>query len=97
MKKIIPIFALLLSSCYYYPYNPPPQPIYQVGHNIYTQPQRNCTCGYVLNKGVDQWGNYFLEVQNQCSGNIKTFTFDKKDWESYKISDGICLPRNSSW
>jgi hypothetical protein len=96
MKKLIPFLTLFLSSCYYYT-QPVPRPVYTYGTYYQSPPQRNCQCGYVLDKGVDDWGYYFLDVQNQCSGNVKRFTFSKSDWTQYKISDGICLERNSSW
>lgn len=95
MKKFLSVFLIVLSSCYYYGPQPAPVPTY--GVYVQNPAQRNCQCGYVLDKGVDQWGYYFLDVQNQCSGNVKRFTFDKSEWVLYNISDGICLQRNSSW
>lgn len=96
IKKLFPFLSLFLSSCYYT--TPlPPAPVYYTGTYYYQPPQRDCTCGYVLNKGTDDWGRYWMDVQNQCSGNIKRFTFDKRDWDTFRISDGICMIRNSSW
>jgi hypothetical protein len=95
IKKIIPVFALILTSCIYT--TVPPAPVYYTGTYYYTPPQRDCTCGYVIDKGVDQWGYYFLDVQNQCSGNIKRFSFDKNEWMNFRISDAICMSQNSSW
>ena len=94
MRKII-LLTLFLSSCIYTTI--PPQPVYYTGTYYYTPPQRDCTCGYVIDKGVDQWGYYFLDVQNQCSGNIKRFSFDKNRWINFGISDAICMSQNSSW
>ena len=94
MKKLI-VLTLFLSSCIYTTIQPPP--VYYTGTYYYTPPQRDCTCGYVIDKGVDQWGYYFLDVQNQCSGNIKRFSFDKNEWVNFRISDAICMSQNSSW
>lgn len=94
MKKFIPLLTLLTSCIYTAPM---PQPVYYTGYYYYTPPQRDCTCGYVIDKGVDQWNNYFLDVQNQCSGNVKRFTFNKSDWNDFEISNGICMTQNSSW
>lgn len=95
MKKLIIILLIPFISCIYVPQ--PQPPIHTYGIYFQNPPQRNCSCGYVIDKGVDQWDNYFLDVQNQCSGYVKRFTFQKSDWINYSISDGICLPRNSSW
>jgi len=95
MRKII-LLTLFFSSCIY-PAPPQPTPVYYTGYYYYSPPQRDCTCGYVIDKGVDQWGYYFLDVQNQCSGNVKKFTFSKSDWVDYQKSDGICMSQNSSW
>ena len=97
IKKIIPVFALILTSCIYTAPIPTPQSVYYTGTYYHTPPQRDCTCGYVIDKGVDQWGYYFLDVQNQCSGNIKRFSFDKNQWVNFGISDAICMKQNSSW
>lgn len=98
IKKIIPILTVLfLSSCIYTAPVVPPAPVYYTGTYYYQPPQRDCTCGYVLDKGSDEWGRYWMDVQNQCSGNIKRFTFDKRDWDTFRISDGICMTKNSSW
>jgi hypothetical protein len=98
MKNLLFIFSLIfLTSCFYAQPVMPPSPIYYTGTFYYQPPQRDCTCGYVLDKGLDQWGRYWLNVQNQCSGNIKRFTFDKRDWATFRPSDGICLSNNSTW
>jgi len=99
MKTLISSLLLFLTSCVYVvePVPTPATPQYTYGMYYYTPPQRDCTCGYVREKGVDQWGNYYIEVQNQCSGNMKRFTFEKDEWVKYQVADGICLTRNSSW
>jgi hypothetical protein len=96
IRKIITSLTLVLSSCIYTNV-PPPTPVYYTGTYYYQPPQRDCTCGYVLDKGSDEWGRYWMDVQNQCSGNIKRFTFEKRDWDTFRISDGICMTKNSSW
>ncbi len=93
MKKFL--LLLSISSCIYT--TVPPNPVYYTGTYYYVPPQRDCTCGYVIEKGLDQWDNYYMDVQNQCSGNIKRFTFEKKVWDGFKVSDGICMSQNSSW
>jgi hypothetical protein len=99
MKWIQISFLFIFVSCQIS--TPVVVPVYVTSTGPYNQtyiiPQRNCSCGYVLDKGVDAWGNYFLDVQNQCSGYPKRFTFTKDEWDKYVISDGICLLRNSSW
>jgi hypothetical protein len=75
----------------------PNQSVYTYGVYYQQPPQRDCTCGYVLEKGVDDYGKYFMQVQNQCSGNLKRFVFEKDDWVQYQISDVVCLKGNSSW
>jgi hypothetical protein len=96
MKKIITLFLFTLTSCYYQG-SIQPTPVYYTGYYYQTPPQRDCTCGYVIDKGVDQWQNYYLDVQNQCSGNVKRFTFSKDDWTGFQRSDAICMTQNSSW
>ena len=101
MKKLLTILTLaFLSSCVYTPATiSPAYTVYYSGSYYYQAPppQRNCTCGYIIDKGVDQWGYYFLDVQNQCSGNIKRFSFDKNQWVNFRISESICMTQNSSW
>ena len=96
MKTIIPLLLLFATSCIYTA--PIPTPVYNTGYYYYQNPpQRDCQCGYVNDKGVDQYGTYFMNVQNQCSGNIKRFVFKKEEWLTFKISDPICMTQNSSW
>jgi len=99
MKQMTALLLIFLSSCIYVsqPVPPPNQSVYTYGVYYQQPPQRDCTCGYVLEKGVDDYGKYFMQVQNQCSGNLKRFVFEKDDWVQYQISDVVCLKGNSSW
>lgn len=99
MKKILITLFTSVSSCIYVstPVPPQNQQVYTYGVYYQQPPQRDCTCGYVLEKGVDDYGRYFMQVQNQCTGNVKRFVFEKDDWVQFKISDCVCLKQNSSW
>jgi len=98
MNKFYTLLILSLSSCIYVVEQPRPnQSVATSGTYTQYPLQRDCSCGYVLEKGVDDQGIYFMNVQNQCTGNIKRFIFDKSDWAQYQISDNICLKQNSAW
>jgi len=103
MKYSLILTLLLLTSCVTTQTIPTVQPTITSSENgigVYQQTNpilRDCSCGYIINKGDDAWGRHWVSVQNQCSGNVRMFAFDRKTWETFKISSIICMKQNSSW
>jgi hypothetical protein len=55
-----------------------------------------CNCGTILNDGIS--GNcYWLEIENDCSGNRKTFCFDQSVWMNAYVGDNFCVTNQTQW
>jgi len=56
-----------------------------------------CTsnCGTITSDGAD--GCYWLEVQNECTGNKKTFCFDQSVWMTHFVGESFCVTNESAW
>lgn len=58
----------------------------------------NCSCGYITSDGIDSQTNcYWLEIENDCSGNRKKFCFDYNIWFNNYVGDHFCVTNVSSW
>tara|TARA_R110000868_G_scaffold184980_4_gene426739 strand:+ start:3729 stop:3971 length:243 start_codon:yes stop_codon:yes gene_type:complete len=61
---------------------------------------KECTssCGTITSDGFDASTNcYWLEIQNTCSGNKKTFCFDENVWLNNYVGDSFCVTNEPSW
>lgn len=58
--------------------------------------QKPCNCGTIANDGIDN-GCYWLEIRNDCSGNLKKFCFDQDVWQSNYVGDPFCVTNEPSW
>lgn len=56
----------------------------------------NTSCGVIINDGIDN-GCYWLEIQNECSGNNKVFCFDENTWQNNYVGDSFCVTNEPSW
>lgn len=58
-------------------------------------------CGAIVNDGVDTDANgnycYYLEIQNDCSNNIKKFCFDYNTWLNAYVGTHFCVTNQTSW
>lgn len=60
------------------------------------QPPANCTCGIVMNEGIEN-DCYFVDVKNDCSGNVKRFCLNSNDWMNFHVNDPICMSNENAW
>jgi|TARA_R110000868_G_scaffold205676_1_gene454220 hypothetical protein len=58
-------------------------------------------CGAIVNDGIDIDANgnscYYLEIQNDCSNNIKKFCFDQSTWQNAYVGTHFCVTNQTSW
>ncbi len=60
--------------------------------------EENCNCGRITNDGVDIATNcYWIEIENDCSGNRKTFCIDQDKWWDANAGEDFCITNVSSW
>jgi len=57
-----------------------------------------CTsnCGKITNDGIDG-SCYWLEIQNECTNNKKTFCFDQSTWMSNYVGNNFCVTNEQGW
>ena len=53
-------------------------------------------CGTITNDGIDN-ACYWLEIENDCSGNKKIFCFDESIWLNNYVGDSFCVTNEPSW
>ena len=56
-----------------------------------TQP---CNCGIIQSDNVQ---NYSVVIQNECSGNNKTFTLSAGDWMNAHPGTKYCITNSGKW
>jgi hypothetical protein len=62
------------------------------------QSNKQCNCGTIANDGIDSATNcYWLEIRNECSGNLKKFCFDQDVWTNNYVGDRFCVTNVTSW
>ena len=88
MKKLMLILGMItmgLSSCKKEEITP-------------TNSNETCTsnCGTIVNDGIDN-GCYWLEIQNECTGNNKVFCFDQNTWQNNYVGGSFCVTNEPSW
>ena len=54
------------------------------------------SCGAIVNDGITN-GCYWLEIENDCSGNKKKFCFDQDIWTNNFVGDRFCVTNVTSW
>lgn len=57
-----------------------------------------CNCGIICEDSIhSQTQTYFFIVENECSGNSKTFIVDPLVYSAYFQGDRICINDQSAW
>ena len=56
----------------------------------------NSNCGTIINDGIDG-SCYWLEIQNDCTGNNKVFCFDENTWMNNYVGGSMCVTNEPSW
>ena len=54
------------------------------------------SCGIIVNDGIDN-NCYWLQIQNDCSGNYKTFCFDQNVWMNSYVGESFCVTNEPAW
>ena len=58
-------------------------------------------CGAIVNDGIDIDANgnscYYLEIQNDCTNNIKKFCFDQSTWQNAFVGTNFCVTNQQPW
>ena len=55
-----------------------------------------CSCGVIVADGVET-GCYYLEIKNDCSGNIERFCFDYETWLNNYVGESFCVYNVETW
>lgn len=55
-----------------------------------------CNCGTILNDGING-SCYWLEIENDCTGNRKSFCFDQSVWMSAYVGSNFCVSNQPQW
>lgn len=58
------------------------------------QPNKPCNCGIIQSDNV---ANYSVDIKNDCSGNVKTWTLSQADWMSAYVGSHYCITNTTSW
>ena len=53
-------------------------------------------CGEIINDGITN-GCYWLEIENECTRNAKTFCFDESVWLDAPVGSSFCVSNEVSW
>ena len=58
---------------------------------------KRCNCGVIVNDGITN-GCHWLEIENSCTGNKKTFCFDENtlDEDNY-VGTYFCIFNEPKW
>lgn len=57
---------------------------------------KQCNCGTILNDGING-SCYWLEIENDCTGNRKTFCFDQSVWMNAYVGSNFCVTNQGQW
>jgi len=55
-----------------------------------------CNCGTILNDGING-SCYWLEIENDCTGNRKSFCFDQSVWMDAYVGSNFCVSNQPQW
>jgi hypothetical protein len=58
------------------------------------QPNKPCNCGIIQSDDVS---NYSVDIKNDCSGNVKTWTLSQSDWMTAYVGTHYCITNTTSW
>jgi uncharacterized lipoprotein NlpE involved in copper resistance len=53
-----------------------------------------CNCGLVQSDNVQ---DYSVVIQNECSGNNKTFVLQQGDWMNAHVGTRYCITNSGQW
>ena len=53
-------------------------------------------CGVIVDDGITAGCNW-LDIRNNCSGNVKRFCFDTNTWFNNYVGDDFCVTNESGW
>lgn len=56
--------------------------------------EKECNCGKIVN---DNAQNYSVEIENQCTGNKKTFYLNESDWKTAYVGTNYCITNEKKW
>jgi hypothetical protein len=57
-------------------------------------PNKPCNCGIIQSDNVS---NYSVDIKNDCSGNVKTWTLSQSDWMTAYVGTHYCITNTTSW
>jgi hypothetical protein len=57
-------------------------------------PSKPCNCGIIQSDNVS---NYSVDIKNDCSGNVKTWTLSQSDWMTAYVGSHYCITNTTSW
>jgi len=56
-----------------------------------------CTCGLITNKTEDEFSNYFLTIESECSGVSKVVEVTLPEYFDHEISQRFCVDGIDPW
>ena len=57
-------------------------------------PSKPCNCGIIQSDNVS---NYSVDIKNDCSSNVKTWTLSQSDWMTAYVGSHYCITNTTSW
>jgi hypothetical protein len=58
--------------------------------------ENTCNCGMVTDDGING-SCYWVEIRNQCSGNVKRFCLSQGDWMNAHPGTTYCITNTTGW
>lgn len=65
-----------------------------VGCDTKTKQPEPCNCGLVQS---DNAQDYSVVIQNECTGNNKTFVLQPGDWMNAHVGSKYCITNSGQW
>lgn len=53
-----------------------------------------CNCGTIMS---DNASDYSVNIQNDCSGNLKNWVLSPDDWMTAYVGTHYCITNTTSW
>ena len=57
----------------------------------------DCSCGIVVSDGITNNFDYYLDIKNDCSGNIQRWYVSASDWYSAYVGNNWCIYNADKW
>ncbi len=57
---------------------------------------KECNCGLVTDDG-NGGGQYWVDIRNNCSDNVKTFYLSQGDWMNAHPGEDYCITNTEAW